>query len=133
MLIQEFAELSGLSPDTLRFYEKKGLLQPERAPGGNGYRRYTENDLERVRDLRIAQALGFTLAEAKQGLEAMRQGKLTKAKKIAMIQSKLEEVERKAREMQSIATYLRAKLKWVEGGEAGALPCVPEVLHGSNP
>ena len=50
---------------TLRFYEREGLLRPPmRTP--SGYRCYEENDLERVRFVRICQGLGFTLREIRQ-------------------------------------------------------------------
>lgn len=48
MRIQEFADLTGLSTKTIRYYESIGILSPpQRAP--NGYREYTEKDLARAR------------------------------------------------------------------------------------
>jgi DNA-binding transcriptional MerR regulator len=55
----EVARLSGVSPDTLRHYERKGLLKPQRAP--NGYREYPRHAVERVRLIRAALAIGFKL------------------------------------------------------------------------
>src|SRR5262245_28291588 len=53
----ELARLSGVSADTLRHYERKGLLKPHRA--SNGYREYTRQAVERVRLIRGALAIGF--------------------------------------------------------------------------
>jgi DNA-binding transcriptional MerR regulator len=58
----ELARLAGVSADTLRHYERKGLIPlPDRSE--NGYRRYPASTLERVRLIRRALAVGFTLDE----------------------------------------------------------------------
>ncbi len=61
MHIGALAAATGLSRDTLRFYEKRGLLTSARHP--NGYRDYPAQTVDWLRYLRGAQALGFTLAE----------------------------------------------------------------------
>lgn len=61
MQIGELALATGLSRDTLRFYEKRGLLTAQRTAGG--YRDYPREAIEWLSYLRTAQALGFTLAE----------------------------------------------------------------------
>ena len=53
------AELAGLHPQTLRLYERKGLLEPARSDGGN--RRYSEADLARMRRIGELTALGINL------------------------------------------------------------------------
>lgn len=63
--IGEVAANTGFSADTLRYYERIGLLPPPgRSPGGR--RIYRERDLNRLRFIRHAQAVGFTLAEIAQ-------------------------------------------------------------------
>jgi DNA-binding transcriptional MerR regulator len=66
MKIGELASATGLSRDTLRFYEKRGLLQPRRR--GNGYRDYAPEAVQWLCYLRSAQELGFTLAEIEAGM-----------------------------------------------------------------
>ena len=61
MQIGAMAQATGLSRDTLRFYEKRGLLRARR--GANGYRDYPPEAVDWLRYLRTAQELGFTLAE----------------------------------------------------------------------
>lgn len=61
MKIGELAAQSGVSCDTLRFYEQRGLIVSRRAD--NGYRIYAPETVELVRYIRTAQALGFTLQE----------------------------------------------------------------------
>jgi len=66
MQIGELAAATGLSRDTLRFYEKRGLLLSRRL--ANGYRDYPPETVQWLCYLRAAQALGFTLAEIETGL-----------------------------------------------------------------
>jgi DNA-binding transcriptional MerR regulator len=61
MQIGEIAEATGLSRDTLRFYEKRGLLRARRS--ANGYRDYPHEAVDLLRYIRLAQTLGFTLSE----------------------------------------------------------------------
>lgn len=63
--IGEAARGAGVSIQTLRFYERMGLL-PRPARGRNGYRLYGDDVVERVQFIRQAQALGFHLAEIKE-------------------------------------------------------------------
>jgi DNA-binding transcriptional MerR regulator len=65
MQIGELAAVTGLSRDTLRFYEKRGLLLSRRL--ANGYRDYPPEAVQWLCYLRAAQALGFTLAEIETG------------------------------------------------------------------
>ena len=58
--IGKAAERAGLPVSTVRYYERRGLLLPRRRGGGR-YRVYTEEDIERLRFIRAAQATGFTL------------------------------------------------------------------------
>ena len=62
-----------MSTDTLRLYEKKGLL-PKARRSANGYREYSEDARQRVRLVRQAVAIGFTLAELAQILRVRDQG-----------------------------------------------------------
>ena len=62
MKIQEFSQQTGLSAKTIRYYESIGILRsPQRAP--NGYREYSEQDLERARFVAGARSLELSLDE----------------------------------------------------------------------
>ena len=68
--IGEVAERTGVTQRTLRFYEEKGLLKPPSRLEG-GFRLYSEEDVQRVEQIRRLQTLlGFTLAEIKEMVEA---------------------------------------------------------------
>jgi len=60
MLISDFAEISGLSIDTLRYYDKIDLLVPERKDGN---RWYTEKELKKAEEINYLKSIHFTLDE----------------------------------------------------------------------
>ena len=98
--IGEVAAQSGVSIDTLRFYEKSGVLdKPQRSL--NGYRVYDRNVLERLVFIREARSLGFTLAEIREVLSAARAGKDVCPLVRAIIRKKLHEAEEKIEEISS--------------------------------
>ena len=66
MRIGEVARRSGVSVDALRFYEDKGLIRPQRS--ANGYRLYPQETLQLVGYIKLAQQLGFSLAEIGENL-----------------------------------------------------------------
>jgi MerR family mercuric resistance operon transcriptional regulator len=61
MKIGDLARAGGVSVETVRFYQRRGLLAEP--PRGAGARRYAESDLERLRSIRAAQTAGFSLEE----------------------------------------------------------------------
>ncbi|MGE0877258.1 MAG: MerR family transcriptional regulator [Acidimicrobiia bacterium] len=66
-VISVAAELAGVHPQTLRIYERKGLLDPARTRGGN--RRYSDIDIDRLRRIAELTAEGMNLAGVKRVLE----------------------------------------------------------------
>ena len=66
-VISVAAELAGVHPQTLRIYERKGLLEPARTAGGN--RRYSDEDIERLRRISDLAAEGMNLAGIRRVME----------------------------------------------------------------
>jgi MerR family transcriptional regulator, heat shock protein HspR len=66
-VISVAAELAGVHPQTLRIYERKGLLEPARTTGGS--RRYSETDIERLRRIGELSADGMNLSGIKRVME----------------------------------------------------------------
>ena len=87
-VISVAAELAGVHPQTLRIYERKGLLDPARTAGGN--RRYSERDLERLR--RIAELTG-------EGLN------LAGVKRVLALENELEELRLELEQVKSEAEH----------------------------
>ncbi len=66
-VISVAAELTGMHPQTLRIYERKGLLDPERTSGGS--RRFSEHDLERLRHIQELTSTGLNLEGVRRVLQ----------------------------------------------------------------
>lgn len=88
MQIGEIAEATGLSRDTLRFYEKRGLLRARRS--ANGYRDYPPEAVDLLRYIRLAQTLGFTLAEIEADLPLLAEPNATATATAPQLRSALE-------------------------------------------
>lgn len=105
MRIGELADAAGLPTRTIRFYERRGLLpQPDRAP--NGYRRYDEPTLSRLRFIRTAQAAGLTLAEIASVLGIRDEGQAPCSHVGGLLEAKLDEVRRRRRQLAALEKEL---------------------------
>lgn len=90
-IISVAAELAGVHPQTLRIYERKGLIRPERTQGNT--RRYSDRDIERVRLIQsLTQEHGVNLA----GVEMV----VTLTRELERVQERMDRLEREAGELQ---------------------------------
>jgi DNA-binding transcriptional MerR regulator len=106
----ELAELAGVSSDTLRHYERKGVLaRPLRK--ANDYRQYPVSALQRVRLIRRAIAVGFTLDELASVFSVRDRGGAPCMEVRALAAAKLSDIETRLREMSELRNELRAVLK----------------------
>ena len=93
MLIGELVERTGLNRETVRFYERRGLLDPARRDS-SGYRRYDEASLARVRFIRRAQSLGLSLREIAGLIDLTQSPRVDCAEVCRRASVQLDEVER---------------------------------------
>jgi DNA-binding transcriptional MerR regulator len=124
MLISEFARAAELSTDTVRFYIRRGLLTPEtNGKGGrNPYQVFTAEHVRSARIIRMAQSLGMSLKEISALTDEYRENGMTRERSIEVMSAQLARLETKMGELQGMASYIRAKLAWLEGGEKGSEP-----------
>jgi MerR family transcriptional regulator, copper efflux regulator len=124
MLISEFARLTGLTRDTVRFYARLGLLRPK--TNGKGGRHphsvFTEKDIQAAEAIRIAQSLGMSLKEIAALDEERRNGEFTCQRGIEVMSAQLVRLEAKATELEMMISYVRAKIDWMIGGKQGRQP-----------
>jgi Cu(I)-responsive transcriptional regulator len=107
MNLGELAQRADVGIDTVRYYERQGLLPaPQRL--ASGYRSYDRGDIARLRFVRRAKALGFTLSEIREllALSGRREDDMGGLKAAAT--EKLADVERKLDELQRIRDGLQA-------------------------
>ena len=110
----ELARLSGVSTDTLRHYEQVGVLaKPPRTT--SGYRQYPSSALERVRLVRRAMSVGFSLEELARVLRIRDKGGAPCRQVRDLALSKLEGIERRIVELGLLRDHLQVLLKdWDE-------------------
>ena len=112
--IGTLARAAGVNVETVRYYQRRGLLREPRRPPG-GVRRYGEEDLARLRFIRRAQALGFTLREIAELLALDDGAGCARARRLA--EARLEDVRRRIRGLRRME---RALAGLVEAcGDAG--------------
>ncbi len=92
-VISVAAELAGMHPQTLRIYERKGLIDPFRTPGGT--RRYSQEDIERLQLIQEMTAEGMNLEGVRRVLVLQEENRRLK-KKLDRLRDKIEEMEEAA-------------------------------------
>jgi MerR family copper efflux transcriptional regulator len=124
MLISDFARATGISRDTVRFYVRLGLLQPQlNSKGGrHPYQVFVPDHVRAVKIIRVAQSLGMPLREISAISKERREGRMTRRRSIETLQKQLNVLGAKAAEVRTMQRYLRAKIDWLEGGEQGPPP-----------
>lgn len=105
MLIGELAAIVGLDAQTIRFYERQGLL-PEPRRRANGYRAYDATTVERLRFVRKAQGAGLTLAEIGSVLALRDRDEAPCAHVTAILDAKLDGVRARRAELAALEAEL---------------------------
>jgi DNA-binding transcriptional MerR regulator len=122
--IGQVAREAGVTVDTVRFYERRGLIRtPEREP--SGYRRYPDDTARRIRLTKSLQALGFTLDEVLDALRSLDAGEATCAgerwrfeRVLERIDSRLAELDRVRRDVVEVLELSHAGHCRICGGKA---------------
>ena len=130
MKIGEVAKLSGVGIETLRFYERQGLLgRPARTE--SGYRLYDESVLRQLEFIRRAQTLGFSLAEIARITAESRAGQSPCAEVREIVRERLRELDERLADLKRYRRELAATLaEWDERGDAPGHVC--GLIEGSH-
>lgn len=108
----------GLSIDTLRYYEKIGLL-PKVARDGSGLRRYNDKDISRLRFIQRAQKMDFSLAEIGEMLRMRESPRRARREVRELTQRKLRAVEARLDDLSALRDELRLLLNLCAGSKRG--------------
>lgn len=110
LTIQEVAEQTGLSVHTLRYYERIGLLNPvNRAT--NGHRRYSEDDISRIRFFTRLRATGMPIRQMQEYAALVRQGDNSTVARLTLLQAHRKAVEAQICELQQDLTLIDKKIE----------------------
>lgn len=110
MRVIDIAGKTGVSPHTVRYYTKLGMLDPS-VDDENGYKVYVKSDLMRLRFIVHAKSLGFTLSEIQDILLDSEQGKTPCPNVRGLLQHRIEENRLKIKELQALQKRMEDALK----------------------
>jgi len=128
--ISRLAKAVGVPTTTLRYYERAGLLRPEHRSQGN-YRLYTEQSLHRLKFIRAAQAIGFTLHDVKT-LLGMESGDARSCAEVqTVIQERLAEVAARLKDLRDVQRVLKSALAKCQKTQQAGRCYVMETLQKS--
>lgn len=99
MNIGELAKKCEVSTDTIRYYEKEGLMHSVLRQD-NGYRLYSEIDVARLQFIRTAKKLGFTLSEIRLFLPEIQGGQFYKGDLESKLKQKIIQIDKKVNDLQ---------------------------------
>jgi len=121
LTIGQLAKQANVGVETVRFYERKGLLEePDRRP--SGYRQYEEEIVDRLRFIRRAKELGFTLNEIKELLSLRIDPSTTCADVKNRAEEKIDDIRAKIRTLQKMKKAL-VKVTQACSGRGGTIEC----------
>jgi MerR family copper efflux transcriptional regulator len=106
----ELAALTGVSPDTLRHYERKGVLPPP-PRSANNYRRYPADAVRRVQLIRRAMTIGFTLDELSRVLREREAGGTPCRRVRALVAARLVNLEGRLEQLMALRHELQLLLE----------------------
>jgi DNA-binding transcriptional MerR regulator len=129
---------TGLSADTIRFYERERLL-PRATRSSGGFRLFSPSDVTDLQFIRSAQELGFSLGEIRDLLtlrntehpDCARVEKMLEGK-IASVRTKIAALCKLERELKRTMIRCQANLRRIKDGEAEACPALNEISHAGE-
>jgi DNA-binding transcriptional MerR regulator len=107
--IQQVADLTGLSIDTLRYYERIGLLEPVNR-ASSGHRRYQQKDLDWIGLLINLRETGMPLAQILHFAELRRQGETTATERLLLLEQHQHALEQRMQKLEQHMSALQQKI-----------------------
>ena len=129
MNIGHAAEQSNLPQKTIRYYEDIDLIKPDRSD--NGYRRYTDNDVHRLKFIQRARSLGLSINECRLLLSLYNDERRASAHVKAIAANKIKEIDVKIRQLRSLKATLSALADKCHGDDRPDCPIIDD-LTGKN-
>jgi DNA-binding transcriptional MerR regulator len=109
LTIGALAKAAGVPVSTVRYYERIGILTPQ-SRGENGYRQYGAREVERLRFVRLAHSVGFTLDDATLLLQMRENAPVPKSQVDELVRTRLARVDEQLAQLAEIKCVLSAAL-----------------------
>ena len=125
MNISDVAEASGLPAKTIRYYEDIGLITPQRQD--NGYRRFRDTDLHKLKFLNRARALGFPIEDCRTLLALYEDDQRSSAEVRSVATRHLAEIEQKISDLEGLRNTLTHLVKTCAGDNRPDCPILDDL------
>jgi Hg(II)-responsive transcriptional regulator len=132
MRISKAAEQAGVNVQTLRYYERRGLL-PKPPRRSSGYREFPDDAVRLVRFIKSAQELGFSLDEVEELLKLRRQSGRNRKQIRAVASQRIEHIDQKIAELGRMRSALEHLIHSCHEGRTPECPIIEALDHGEEP
>ena len=133
LTIGKVSRAAGIGVETVRFYEKEGLIDPPQRSDAN-YRLYPEETIDRLRFIRRAKELGFTLREIGELLSLRGNPHASRNDVKLQIEAKIEDISKKIADLRKIRSTLETLDACCDGqGSTEACPILKALEGGNDP
>lgn len=111
LTVQQVAARTGLSPHTIRYYERIGLI-PSVARAANGHRRYSLEDIGWIEFLKCLRSTGMPLAEMQRYMALQQMGELTAADRLALLEAHRDRLKAQIQQLHTFLEKIEAKIHY---------------------
>ncbi|MBN9385909.1 MAG: MerR family transcriptional regulator [Chitinophagaceae bacterium] len=115
-LINQLSKETGIPIGTIRFYEKSGLIKGEKKPEikTNNYLYYGDEVIDKLRFIQMAKAVGFTLNEIKEVVDAWYRKAISKKAQVDVLSKKLLQIDKKIQELNAMKRQIAVCIQNIE-------------------
>ena len=131
--IGEATTLSGLSEHTLRYYERAGLLDPVRRQTSSRHRRYSADDVARLRTLACLRAASMPLAQMRRYFELLSRGAAAAPLQLELLVAQRAVLQARRRELDGHLDYLDGKVAYWQAIESGDRSLAADIASRLSP
>ena len=131
--LQEVVRRSGLSEDTLRYYERIGLLNRVKRDNSSGHRRYSADDIRNIEALACLRATGMSIEDMRTYFALLKDGQAAADQQLALFEAQKHALEQEMAQKQEHLRYLEQKVafwKAVQRGDEAQARAIGEITMG---
>jgi len=129
MLIGEISKQTGLSRDTIRFYEKQGLIRvPAKQRRANNYKEYPENVISKLKLIKSVQELGFTLKEIDTFFSLWQEEDASCKNLVYTLENKIDEIDQQIIRLNQLKNKLNESVQKCRNGQCEFEQSVPSCI-----
>lgn len=111
LTVQQVAARTGLSPHTIRYYERIGLI-PAVARATNGHRRYSANDIGWIEFLKCLRSTGMPLSEMQRYVALQQMGELTVNDRLALLEAHRDRLQAQIQQLHTFLEKIEEKIRY---------------------